>query len=123
MIPGSLPPSQAVFIADTSQEVLQTRHPGANFFCVVGHQVQGLDPPAKVNAKAAVWVEAIVGVPPEHLGLLPLADLMNGVDGDWNKQQSNISSGRCNDNECETLDFSANQKLSSSFNTNNISEQ
>lgn len=92
MITGALPPGQAVFITDTGHEVFQTGHPGANFLRVVGDQVQRLDPPTKVNTEAAVWVEAVVRVPPEHLRLLPLADLMNGINRDWNRQKSNVGS-------------------------------
>lgn len=36
-----------------------------------------------VNAEAAVGIEAVVGVPPENLRLLPLADFLDGINSYW----------------------------------------
>lgn len=83
MIARPLPAGQAVFVADPGHEVLQARDPGSGLLRVGGDQVQGLHPLAVVNAEAAVGVKAVVGVPPEHLRLLPLAHFLDGIDGYW----------------------------------------
>lgn len=80
MITGALPPGQTVFITDTSHEVFQPSDPGAGLLCVGGDQVQGLHPLPVVNTEAAVWVEAVVCIPPEHLRLFALADFMDGIN-------------------------------------------
>lgn len=83
MIARALPAGQAVFIADPGHEVFQASDPGPGFLRVGGDHVQGLHPLPVINAEAAVGVEAVVGVPPEHLGLLPLADFLDGINSYW----------------------------------------
>lgn len=80
MITRTLPPGQTVFIADTSHKVFQPGHPGAGLLGIGGNQVQGLHPLSVVNTEAAVWIEAVVCVPPKDLGLFPLADFMDGIN-------------------------------------------
>lgn len=85
MIACALPAGQTVFVADSGHEVFQTGHPGPGFLCAGGDQVQGLDPLPVVDAEAAVGVEAVVGVAPEHLRLLPLADFVDGINSYWKR--------------------------------------
>ncbi len=40
-----------------------------------------------VNTEAAVWIKVIVGKSPEDLSSHPLTNLMDGVYGDWIKQE------------------------------------
>lgn len=90
LITGALPPGQTVFITDASHEVFQPSDPGAGLFCIGGDQVQGLNSLPVVNTEAAVWVEAVVCIPPEDLWLFPLADFMDGINSYWNKWSWNV---------------------------------
>lgn len=81
MVAGALPLGQAVLVADSCHQVLESGDPGAGLLSGAGHQVQGLHVFAVVQAEAAVWVEAALGVPLEDLRLFALAHLTDGVDG------------------------------------------
>ena len=83
LVAGALSLGQTVLIADAGHEVLEAGDPGARLLSGPRYQVQGLHVLAIVQAEAAVGVEAALGVALEDLGLLALAHLPDGVNGDW----------------------------------------
>lgn len=86
LITGALPLGQAVLVADACHQVLEAGDPGARLLACAGHQIQGLQALAIIQAETAVGVEAALRVALEDLRLLSLAHLSDGVDGDWTER-------------------------------------
>lgn len=82
----ALPLGQRVLITDAGHQIAEAGYPGSGLLCVWCHQVQGLHVVPVVHRETAGWVEAAVRMPMEDVRLTALGDFVQGIDGDWQKE-------------------------------------
>lgn len=74
---------QRVFITDPSHQVTEASDPGPGFFCICGHQIEGLHVVSMIHGETAGRVEAAVGMTMENVWLTALSHFVQWVNGDW----------------------------------------
>lgn len=81
LVSGPLALWEAVFITDPCHQIFQPCDPGSCFLSTGRYQVKRFHMVSIVDAEAAVGIETAIGIALKDLWLLPLANLLNRVNG------------------------------------------